>query len=585
MSELALIRHQIGLQRRHRPIRDLMKRSGKAIQALKPCFMMGPMSVAQYLAPGYLEFDLVIMDEASQLRPEDAIGAIARAKQAVIVGDDMQLPPTSFFDRIDDGDDLDEEEIVVGQREESVLRLAAQRFRSRMLSWHYRSRDEALIAFSNWKFYNSRLILFPSPKHGAGRTGIEFNYVVGGQFTRGVNEVEARAVAEAAVAHVKAHPTRSAIIVAMNILQRDRIRRHVDELTRGQPFLAVEEDAGLRIEPFDVKNLENVQGDERDVVFISMTYGLDPGSGRVLQRFGPINGEYGHRRLNVLFSRARKKMIVFSSMRHGDIVLAENSALGVQSLRDFLYYAETKQLRMDATPVGSGRPPGSDFEVAVAAALAGHGYDCVAQLGVAGFFLDIAVRDPDNPESFLLGVECDGATYHSTQSARDRDRLRQDVLESLGWRIERVWSTDWFTDPAAEIRRLVGCVESARATRSTPTRASDPWDMPVAAGLVAAQTDASEMGEGRASGALTKEEARQLLIALRDREIYAEQPDADRTHGLLRQSMLEALLKARPRNLVEFAERIPAAIREKTDPDQVRTYGARVFAILARTLD
>lgn len=584
MTELSLIKHQIGLQRRHRPIRDLMKRSGKAIQALKPCFMMGPMSVAQYLAPGYLEFDLVIMDEASQLRPEDAIGAIARGKQAIIVGDDMQLPPTSFFDRIDDGDDQDEDDIVVGQREESVLRLAAQRFQSRMLAWHYRSQDEALIAFSNWKFYNNRLILFPAPKHGDGRTGIELNYVAQGAFTQGVNEVEARAIAEAAVAHVRAHPTRSAIVVAMNIRQRDRIRYHVDDLMRGEPLLIAEEDAGVRIEPFDVKNLENVQGDERDVVFISMTYGPDPGSKRVLQRFGPINGEYGHRRLNVLFSRARQKMVVFSSMRHSDIVLTENSALGVQALRDFLFYTETKQLRLDATPVGSGRPPDSDFEVAVAEALAAQGYECVAQLGVAGFFLDIAVRNPDNPESFLLGIECDGASYHSTQSARDRDRLRQDVLESLGWQIERVWSTDWFTDPGAEIRRLIASVERARVMHATRPEKSETVRDRLAAGLSAAKSEAAERVNGAAES-LTKEEARQLLISLRDREIYQQWPDADRTRGLLRQSMLDVLLRTRPQTFSDFDARIANALREKTDADQLRTYGDRVFSILARTSD
>lgn len=582
MTELSLIKHQIGLQRRHRPIRDLMKRSGKAIQALKPCFMMGPMSVAQYLAPGYLEFDLVIMDEASQLRPEDAIGAIARGKQAIIVGDDMQLPPTSFFDRIDDGDDQDEDEIVIGQREESVLRLAAQRFQSRMLAWHYRSQDEALIAFSNWKFYNSRLILFPAPKHGDGRTGIEFNFVAGGTFSQGVNEAEARAIAEAAVAHVRTHPTRSAIVVAMNIRQRDRIRYHVDELMRGEPLLIAEEDASVRIEPFDVKNLENVQGDERDVVFISMTYGPDPGSKRVLQRFGPINGEYGHRRLNVLFSRARQKMVVFSSMRHGDIILTENSALGVQALRDFLFYAETRQLRLDATPVGSGRPPDSDFEVAVAQALAAQGYECVAQLGVAGFFLDIAVRNPDNPESFLLGIECDGASYHSTQSARDRDRLRQDVLESLGWRIERVWSTDWFTDPSAEVRRLTASVERARVMQAMRPEKEDA--VRVTPAVPEAQSDARENVNG-AADSLTKEEARQLLIALRDREIYQQWPDADRTRGLLRQSMLDVLLRTRPQTFDDYDARIAIALREKTDAEQVRTYGDRVFSILARTRD
>jgi very-short-patch-repair endonuclease len=462
MTERALLERERSKQRAHRPIREVMRRSGRALKAIKPCFMMGPLAVAQYLTPGALDFDVVIMDEASQLRPEEALGAVARGHQLIVVGDDKQLPPTTFFERSDDGDFEDEEEIV-GQREESVLRLAAQTFPGRMLLWHYRSRNESLIAFSNYHFYGNRLILFPTPNPSA--SGINFEFVERASFQNGVNEVEARAVAAAAFDHLRSHPAKSLIVVAMNIRQKELIRSHFYELSKDDPAFAQSDEKEGRDEPFDIKNLENVQGDERDVVMISMTYGPEPSSGRVARRFGPINGQHGHRRLNVLFSRARENMIVFSSMRHGDVLAGENASAGVVALKNFLLYAEHKVLSAGAAPVGSGRPPDSDFEIAVAEALQQRGFECVAQLGVAGFFLDIAVRDPRDPEKFVLGIECDGATYHSSRSARDRDRLRQEVLEGLGWKIERVWSTDWFLDPDAQIRRLLAALESVDLVR------------------------------------------------------------------------------------------------------------------------
>jgi very-short-patch-repair endonuclease len=469
MTELALLRRCIAMMARHPAIREVTARAGKALQALKPCFMMGPLSVAQYLAPGALAFDLVIMDEASQIRPEEAIGAAARGRQLVVVGDDRQLPPTSFFDRIgtDDGDgaEAEDEGGFAGQSDESILALAQSAFPGRqgMLQWHYRSRHPELIAFSNHQFYDDKLILFPAPQDSGGEIGLDLVFVEGGVAADGVNDREAQIVARAALDHLRERPGRSLMVVAMNVKQKERIETYIQQLATSigcEALLDASQDDG-HPEPFVVKNLENVQGDERDVVMISMTYGPRAAGGRVPQNFGPINQDKGHRRLNVLFSRAKERMVVYTAMRSGDVLAGPDSGSGVRALHDFLDFAETRRLPSLGRP--TGRPPGSPFEEAVLRELDRAGYRCEPQLGVAGYYLDIAVRDPDAPQRFLLGVECDGASYHSTLSARDRDRLRQEVLESLGWQIERIWSVDWFRDPGRELRRILDRLASLRA--------------------------------------------------------------------------------------------------------------------------
>jgi hypothetical protein len=416
MTELVLLRRCIGMATRHPAIRDVTARAGRALQALKPCFMMGPLSVAQYLAPGALNFDLVIMDEASQIRPEDAIGAVARGGQLVVVGDDKQLPPTSFFDRVataEDGDDsAGGDGGFAGQNDESVLALANSAFPGEqgMLQWHYRSRHPELIAFSNHQFYDNKLIVFPAPQESDQRIGLTREFVASGAAVDGINDVGARVIARAAVDHLRLSPSQSLMVVAMNIKQKERIEAHVNMLgttdARLESLLDLS-DSDSRIEPFVVKNLENVQGDERDVVMISMTYGPPEIGKPVRQTFGPINQDKGHRRLNVLFSRAKERMVVFTSMRSSDIQAGPESGEGVRALQGFLRFAETKQL-----PSGSrltGKPPGSPFEEAVARELERAGYKFEPQLGVAGYYIDIAVRNPDAAQEFLLAIECDGA--------------------------------------------------------------------------------------------------------------------------------------------------------------------------------
>ncbi len=458
-TDMALVEHEIGKKRRHIALRDLLSRAGDAITSLKPCFMMSPMSVATHLDPGRHHFDILIMDEASQIKPEDALGSIARASSLVIVGDPKQLPPTSFFDR-NAGDDEESDDEVALEESESILEAVTGMFPTRRLRWHYRSRHESLIAFSAKTFYDNDLILFPSPFETNTEFGIKFHPVSDGFFQK-VNPPEAREVVEFLITQLKTRPDESVGVVAMSATQCTLINEELENRMKGDPDVqALMEDAQRRDDPPFIKNLESVQGDERDVIVISMTYGPVAPGGRVPQRFGPINYSGGWRRLNVLFTRAKKRMHVFSSMRSHDIIVDDRPNKGRQALRDFLAYC---QQTPEAVTHETGRAPDSDFEISVMQALEQRGHRCTSQLGVAGYFIDLAVRHPDDPGRYLLGVECDGATYHSAKSARDRDRLRQDVLEGLGWNIARVWSTDWFRNPDLQVQRIENAIEEARA--------------------------------------------------------------------------------------------------------------------------
>jgi very-short-patch-repair endonuclease len=482
LSEEALIMHEAGKQRRHIAIRELFQRSGKAIQTMMPCFLMGPHAVAQYLPAGRFEFDLVVMDEASQMRVEDALGAIARGRQVVIVGDPMQLGPTKFFDSQDDDDGIDdcvddndnddkEKEpapAVSGpsllERSESILAAAAVRFPTRMLRWHYRSRHPKLIAFSNREFYGGRLVVFPTPAITDEYHGVFLTCVSDAVYGDRQNRREAEAVVEAIRRHARTAPKDSLLVATLNKDQADLIDRLVEAAEKDDPELQAfrARHEGTR-ERLDVKNLESVQGDERDVILVSVTFGHDA-AGKLRQNFGPILQSGGERRLNVLFTRAKRRLEVFCSFDPSTLRVGEGSSRGLKVLRDYLLYAQGEAYW--AVGAETGRPPDSDFEVAVATALSRCGYEVRPQIGVAGYFIDLAIVDPDRPGRFILGVECDGATYHSAKSARDRDRLRQQQLEALGWRIHRIWSTDWFRDPEGQAKRVATRIEALRAARS-----------------------------------------------------------------------------------------------------------------------
>jgi len=459
LTEMSLLSKEVKKQKRHVPIRQLLRRAGRSLQELKPCFMMGPLSVAQYLEQGQLHFDLLVMDEASQLRPEDALGAIARCKQLVVVGDPKQLPPTNFFDRLMDGDDEDPDDapsVVDGV--ESILGICEHLYRPvRTLRWHYRSRHESLIAFSNNQFYDGRLVVFPSPFKKSKRLGVNYRYVKEGVYQDRRNIPEAQRIVDAVMEHMLTCPDESLGVVTLNQTQRELIEDMLDKKTRDvkgvAEYLAHHETAGWK---FFVKNLENVQGDERDVIFVSTTFGKPAGSTSVRQNFGPINRPDGWRRLNVLFTRARKRLDLFTSMLPADVQADEKASLGRRALREYLDYAKTGVLQ-NVRGSATDREADSDFEVAVADALRKEGYEVEPQVGVAGYFIDLGVRHSERRSEFIAGIECDGVTYHSSLSARDRDRIRQEVLESLGWqgRIIRVWSTDWFADPRGQTQRLI----------------------------------------------------------------------------------------------------------------------------------
>ena len=461
-SELHLIRNELGKKSRHVPLRDLFTRAAGAIQQMKPCFMMSPLSVATYLPPGKIDFDVIVMDEASQLPLEDALGAIGRAGQCVIVGDNMQLPPTSFFRRFDDAIEGEDEEEDEDLDVESVLDQGFNVFfPPRELRWHYRSHHQSLIAFSNKHFYENRLTVFPSCLETHPEYGVEL-VEVGGVYGKSENAKEVEAVGKWAVEFMRSNPNRSLGIVAINQLQRDLINDEMDRLSQVLPEVELYRkkwDGGLY--PFFVKNLENVQGDERDVIAVSTVYGHNV-DGKMAQNFGPISRKHGHRRLNVLFTRARRQLILFTSLKPDDVQLRETTGFGPRALRNYLEYAKTGRLDPGEE---TGLEPDSDFEIEVANRLAGAGYEAVPQVGVAGFRVDIGIRHPDFPSMFLIGVECDGATYHSAKSARDRDRLREEVLRGQGWQLYRVWSTDWFRDADAETRKLITFIEMCASDR------------------------------------------------------------------------------------------------------------------------
>ncbi len=524
---LPFLQREMAKQRNHSPLRKTLRHAESAVRAIKPCFLMSPLSVAQYLAGGEPAFDVVIFDEASQLPSEDAVGAIARGRQLVVVGDPKQLPPTNFFmvaaspeaiPLADDGTPLYSDA-------ESVLEefMGAGVPMSR-LRWHYRSAHESLISFSNIAFYDADLFTFPSTETGASAHGLRFDYVDGGIYEgKGLNSVEAKRVADEVVAfardqlarRARGETTESLGVGTFNLRQQIALQDELELRRRDEPAIEPFFDRSLP-EPFFVKNLENIQGDERDAIFLSVTY-AKAADGVLRYNFGALNGENGWRRLNVLTTRARRRMHVYSSIRANDINPSSAASAGPRLLRDFLEYAEHGRLTIPA-----GRSAGtteSPFEHEVMAALVERGLQVVPQVGVAGYRIDLGVVDADAPGRFVCGIECDGVAYHSSETARDRDRLRHQVLEARGWTLLRVWSTDWFKDRAGQVDRIVTLVDAARdraraaqaaaasapiaPASEEPVAATEPppaapppdeYERPVAPGYTVAE------GEGRYAG-------------------------------------------------------------------------------------
>ncbi len=484
-SELGTLRHQLGLQRPSISIRQLIGQMPQTFTKLSPCVLMSPLSIAQYLPVDHASFDMVIFDEASQITTWDAVGAIARGSQSIIVGDPKQLPPTNFFGRTnEDDDDLETYEKDLP----SILdEAAAAGLPTHQLNWHYRSRDEALIAFSNYHYYGDRLVTFPSPKTQS--DALVF-HKIDGVYARGsgrTNEAEARAIVALAVRRLKEWLRLPEVerltlgVITFNAQQQELILDLFDAARREAPELEwfFEDD---REEPVIVKNLENIQGDERDVMLFSVTFGPDK-AGKIAMNFGAVNSDGGEKRLNVAVTRARAELHVFASITAEQIDLSRTKALGVAHLKNYLDYAARGAVALPAMDKGSLGPAESPFEEAVAEALRARGWEVRTQIGVSGFRIDLAIIHPDRAGAYLAGVECDGATYHSSASARDRDQIREAVLRNLGWEILRIWSTDWFMNADevcdrtdADLQELLDAsrrAEAERAAASAAARKSD----------------------------------------------------------------------------------------------------------------
>lgn len=481
-----VLKHELQKQRRHKPLRQLATEMGDAMTRLAPCMLMSPLSIAQYLPAEQELFDLVIFDEASQIAPWDAIGSIARGKQVVIAGDPRQMPPTNFFNRaaaaVDDDVEEDMESILDECLGAGVPRLS--------LTWHYRSRHESLIAFSNHRYYDSNLITFPAAVTRASAVTWQR---VNGIYAKGkgrTNQAEAEAMVAEAVkrmtdpAFVQAR--KSLAIVTLNSEQQKLVEDLLDKARRSQPQIEpfFSEDAQ---EPVVVKNLETVQGDERDLIMLGIGYGpTEPGAKTMSMSFGPLNRDGGWRRLNVAVTRARHEMLVFTSFDPSMVDLNRTSARAVRDLKHFLEFADRGPQALAEAINGSVGGYDSPFEEAVAQGLRRLGWEVFPQIGVSRFRIDLGVVHPDRPGDYLLGVECDGATYHSAATARDRDKVRSAVLQGLGWNLLRVWSTEWWVDKEGALQRLhTQMLALLEASRSESQLIHEPEPVDIAPSVLA----------------------------------------------------------------------------------------------------
>lgn len=452
LGQAAIIRREAEKKRKHIPVRDLIDQARDAILAMHPCFMMSPLAVSQYLPSDKL-FDVVIFDEASQVLPGDAINCIYRGSALIAAGDQKQLPPTSFFEATVDELDEDSEEDVANDFE-SILDLmkSSGSFTAQSLRWHYRSRHENLIAYSNSSFYDARLITFPGALDDSADAGVRF-FRVPGVYRRSAgrdNPIEAKHVAERVIHHFSTRPSKSLGVVAFSTAQRDAIESAIELARNEHPDLDgyFSDD---RAQGFFVKSLESVQGDERDVIIFSIGYGPDE-NGKVYRQFGPVSRKGGERRLNVAITRAKELVEVVSSMTAAEI--GEVHSAGARHLRRYLDFAERGPSALELELGSAGLDTESPFEDSVVSYVRSLGFDVQPQVGVAGYRIDIGVKHPNQPGAFMLGIECDGVMYHSSRAARDRDRLRHQVLEGLGWHLHHIWGTAWYRHPEREKERL-----------------------------------------------------------------------------------------------------------------------------------
>ncbi len=465
---MGLINHLANVSSPRMSLREFINNSQEALTCLKPCSLMSPLTVSTTL-PLEETFDVVIIDEASQMKPEYAIGAIARAKQAIIVGDPQQLPPTTFYQAA-----LAEDEFDDDFADESILDMAMTVIHPpRQLLWHYRSRHEDLIKFSNTKFYNNELMVPVTANPNQENRGILYNFIEDGCYisgagsgSGGINPNEAKLIVDAAIDLMINRPNESLGIATMNIKQKEFIQNEFDLRIANdhsvREYLTYWQDKEEGLEEFFIKNLENVQGDERDVIMVSTVYGREKNQTRVNQRFGPINSKFGARRLNVLFTRAKNELQLFTSLKAADILVDENSSKGKEIFRDYLIYAESGILEDVEENVEEVESPFQQWAIDVINSF--PKYSAIHEIGAQGYRIDIGVKHEDYPFGFIMAVETDGATYHSHKSARDRDKLRQKILEGHGWFFHRIWSTDWLINPIDTKDRLKNALDKRLQT-------------------------------------------------------------------------------------------------------------------------
>lgn len=462
-SELGLLRRQLQLQRNHKAVRRLVKELPTVLPKLKPIWLMSPLSVAQFLDPTTPPFDLVVFDEASQIPVWDAIGALARANKAVVVGDSKQLPPTNFFQRQEE-EAPDDDEMQVEELESILDECIAASIPELKLRWHYRSKHESLIAFSNHQYYENNLHTFPSSEESTNRIGVSMRHLPDATYDRGgsrTNVVEGQAIVAELMLRLAEGGSKSIGIVTFSMAQQRLIEDLIDKEIAKRPDLKRYFDSKEPDYVF-VKNLENVQGDERDVIFFSICYGRTA-SGKITAGFGPLNRDGGERRLNVAITRARVQVLVFTSVKSEQINLSQSRSRGLADLKHFLDYAERgPSALVEMLTLQPADHFDSPFEEEVCHCLRDRGWSVETQVGCSGYRIDMAVRDPDRPGRFLIGIECDGFSYHSAASARDRDRIREEVLNGLGWSLHRVWSTDWLQNRQKAMERMIAAIELAR---------------------------------------------------------------------------------------------------------------------------
>jgi very-short-patch-repair endonuclease len=506
VGEAATLNHYLGQTRPRASVRKILGEIPNVLGRLTPCLLMSPLSVSLFLDPDKIQFDVVIFDEASQVFVHSALGSLLRAPQVIIAGDTQQLPPTAFFRSLSDDGDSDEDDEGESDTTEnptsetleeptnisprrsanafefdSILSAASAvttednpHFPERYLTWHYRSRHESLIAFSRQHFYQ-RLETFPS---AALPSALELVYLTEGRYLGGkdekgrsrprINPIEAAEVVARAVKQLESEPKLSLGIITMSEAQQNAILAEIDRvrLSASEMLLKLlnEEPTEERPEPLFVKNIENVQGDERDIIFLSIGYGPYP-DGKIYQRFGPINREGGQKRLNVAITRARAKCITFSSLLPNQILISDATREGPRRLRQYLEQAYSTQSEAHTTVSIASSPAMLERDLlieSVAVTLRNRGHLVHEQVGLFQYRVDLAIVDPNDEQRYLLGIECDGTNYYSGPTARSRELLRTDVLAGLGWRITRVWSADWIRSPEAVIAQVEAEIQRAK---------------------------------------------------------------------------------------------------------------------------